>query len=87
MVRIRLYGILRVYIGSSEVEVDVRNIREACEKICEMFGDEVRNIIFDKNGDIYPSILIFKRNEKVTSIDVPVEPDTIIHIIPAIDGG
>ncbi|MEM4000862.1 MAG: MoaD/ThiS family protein [Saccharolobus sp.] len=87
MVKIRIYGILRVYIGSSEVEVDAKNIREACEKICEIFGNEIRNLIFDKNGNIYPSILIFKRNERVTSTDILVDPDTIIHIIPAIEGG
>lgn len=87
MVKLRIYGILRVLARRDEIEVDAKDVREACEKLSEMLGGEAKNLIFDKTGNIYSSILIFKDDERITDLNVHVEHDTILHVIPAVEGG
>ena len=87
MVKIRIYGVLRVLAGRNELDVDAENVREACKKLTYILGDEARKLVFNERGEVYPSILIFKDNDRVTNLSVQVKQDDTLYIIPAVEGG
>lgn len=87
MVLLRLYGIIRVLAGRDEIEVDASSPREALKKACETIGREAELLIFDKLGNVYPSMLISVNDSPVRDPNATIPKDSIVHLIPVVEGG
>jgi molybdopterin converting factor small subunit len=87
VVKVRLYGILRALGRIDTVEVEASEVLEACRKAINTLGYEVSKLVFDNEGKIYPSILIFKNSRLIKDLTENVNNDDILHIIPPIEGG
>ncbi len=65
MVKLRLFSKLRDIAGAKEVEVegDGISVKEALEKFAARFGSESREVLFDKQGELWPSVVLLVNEE------------------------
>ncbi|UCC69007.1 MAG: MoaD family protein [Armatimonadota bacterium] len=65
MVKLRLFSKLRDIAGAKEVEVegDGISIKEALEKLAARFGEVAREVLFNKEGELWPSVLLLVNGE------------------------
>ena len=65
MVKLRLFSALREIAGSKEVDVEVEDIsiKGALEKFVEKYGEKARRILFNKDGELGPSVLLLVNGE------------------------
>lgn len=65
MIKLRLFSSLREMAGSKEVEIEGEemSIKEALERFAERFGERAQAILFDKQGEPWPSVLLLVNGE------------------------
>jgi MoaD family protein len=65
MVKLRLFSALRDIAGAKEVGVDGDrlSIKEALDKFAAKYGEKARNALFDKQGELLPSVLLLVNGE------------------------
>ena len=65
MVKLRLFSSLRELAGQKEVEVegDALAIKEALAKFAQRYGDKAKQILFDQQGEVWPSVLLLINGE------------------------
>ena len=86
MVKLRLYGLIRAAAGKREIEANGSTVLEALHAAIDPLTD-VRSLVFDEDGDIYPLMRVFVDNERVNDLGLKLEPGSVIHIIPVVEGG
>jgi len=90
MVKLRLFSALREIAGSKEVEVEGNDlaIRDALEKFVGKYGEKAQHILFKKDGDLAPSVLLLVNGE--TAVDggntQVSSGDTIQVLLPTAGG-
>jgi molybdopterin converting factor small subunit len=87
MVRLVLYGVLRTAAGRGEMEVDAKTAKEALKMASNLIGGQAPGLVFDAEGNVYPSILVFRGDRKVVDFDEPLESGEVLTVIPAVEGG
>jgi molybdopterin converting factor small subunit len=87
MVILRVYGMIRVLAGRDEISVDASSPYEVLKKACEMLGMEAERLVFDKSGKVYPSMLVSVNDTSISNLDAPISKNSIVHLIPAVEGG
>ena len=65
MIKLRLFASLRELAGSKEVEIEGEemSIKKALEGFAERFGERAQAILFDKQGELWPSVLLLVNEE------------------------
>jgi MoaD family protein len=90
MIKLRLFSKLRDIAGSKEVEVegDGVSIKDALEKLVERFGGESREVLFNKEGELWPSVLLLVNGEAVTegAATAVKSGDTVAVLLPTAGG-
>ncbi len=90
MIKLRLFSKLRDIAGSKEVEVegDGGSIKDALEKLAERFGGESREVLFNKEGEVWPSVLLLVNGEAVTegAATAVKSGDTVAVLLPTAGG-
>jgi len=90
MVKLRLFSKLRDIAGAKEVEVegDGMSIKEALEKFAARFGDASREVLFDKEGEMWPSVLLLVNGETATegAATRVNSGDTVAVLLPTAGG-
>ena len=90
MVKLRLFSKLRDIAGEKEVEVagDGISVKEALEKFVERLGEGSREVLFDKDGELWPSVLLLVNGESAAEgAATPVKSgDTVAVLLPTAGG-
>jgi MoaD family protein len=65
MIKLRLFSALREIAGAKEVEVEGQqlSIEQALEQFAGKYGDKARATLFDKQGELLPSVLLLVNGE------------------------
>lgn len=90
MVKLRLFSALREIAGAKEVTVegDGLSIKEAIAQFADTYGDRARNVLFDSQGQVLPSVLLLVNGEAVG--DGPAtrlkSGDTVQILLPTAGG-
>jgi molybdopterin converting factor small subunit len=87
MVILRVYGMIRVLAGRDEISVDAANPYDALRKACEILGTEAERLIFDRSGNVYPSMLVSVDGTDIRDLNAPISRNSIVHLIPVVEGG
>ncbi len=68
MVKLRLFSALRDIAGAKEVEVegDKLSIKDALDGFTVKYGEKARSALFDKGGELLPSVLLLVNGEAAT---------------------
>jgi MoaD family protein len=69
MIKLRLFSALREIAGAKEVEVegDGLSIKKALEQFAGKYGDKAKAALFDKEGQLLPSVLLLVNGEAAES--------------------
>jgi MoaD family protein len=90
VVKLRLFSALRDIAGAKEVamEGDGLSIKEALGKFADKYGEKARNTLFDKQGELLPSVLLLVNGEATAQGGAtPVSSgDTIQVLLPTAGG-
>lgn len=90
MVKLRLFSALRDIAGAKEVEVegDGLSIKEALARFAAKYGDRARSALFDKQGELLPSVLLLVNGEAVAHGGAAqvASGDTIQVLLPTAGG-
>jgi len=65
MIKLRLFSSLREIAGAKEVEVEGEAlvIKEALSRFVQRYGEKARQILFDQQGQVWPSVLLLVNGE------------------------
>ena len=65
MVKLRLFASLRELAGAKivEVEADDLPIPQVLRRLSDRLGEEARQILFDAEGDLWPSVILLVNGE------------------------
>jgi len=65
MVKLRLFASLREIAGSKEVEIEgcELSIKEALERFAERFGEKAKQVLFNQQDELWPSVLLLVNGE------------------------
>lgn len=90
MVKLRLFSKLRDIAGAKEVEVDGDggSVKEALEKFAAGFGQAAREVLFDKEGELWPSVLLLVNGEaaEAGAATKVKSGDTVAVLLPTAGG-
>ena len=69
MIRLRLFASLREIAGSKDIEIegDELSVKQALERFAERFGQRAKDILFDQQGQVWPSVLLLVNGEAADS--------------------
>jgi len=69
MIRLRLFSSLREIARAKEVEIqgDMLTIKDALARFAERHGEKAHQILFDKQGQVWPSVLLLVNGEAADS--------------------
>lgn len=90
MVKLRLFSSLREIAGSKEVEIegDQLSIKQALARFAERFGEPARECLFDKQGELFPSVLLLVNGEATESgQDTQVKAGDVVSVLLPTAGG
>jgi MoaD family protein len=90
MIKLRLFASLREIAGSKEVEVEgsALSICQALEQFAERFGERARQCLFDKEGRIFPSVLLLVNGEATGSGgETQVKSGDVVSVLLPTAGG
>ncbi|MEZ0360314.1 MAG: ubiquitin-like small modifier protein 1 [Hydrogenobacter sp.] len=79
----------RIANGQGEVQVDAKTVREAIEKLEEMFPG-FRERLIDEKGELRRFVNLYLNDEDVRflkGIDSEIKDGDVLSIVPAIAGG
>jgi MoaD family protein len=65
MVKLRLFSALREIADAKEVTVEGNglSIKDALVSFADKYGEKARNTLFDKQGELLPSVLLLVNGE------------------------
>ncbi len=90
MVKLRLFSKLRDIAGEKEVEVegDGISVKEALAKFVERLGEGSREVLFDKQGELWPSVLLLVNGESAAegAATQVKSGDTVAVLLPTAGG-
>ncbi len=88
MIKLRLFAALRELAGAKEVEVEAASIGEALERLAQRFGERARGILFDKQGEVQPSVLLLVNGEPAEQGPATAlrAGDTVAVLLPTAGG-
>ena len=90
MVKLRLFATLREIAGSKEVEIDgdALSIKDALKRFADRFGARAAEALFDKQGELQPSVLLLVNGEAAAhGAATRVKPgDTVAVLLPTAGG-
>ena len=90
MIKLRLFSKLREIAAAKEVEVegDDLSIKEALERFAQQHGDEARAVLFDRSGELWPSVLLLVNGQAASEkADTSLKPgDTVSVLLPTAGG-
>jgi len=79
----------RLTNGQGEVQVEARTIREAIEKLEELYPG-FKERLLDENGDLRKFVNLYLNDEDIRflkGIDSELKDGDVISVVPAIAGG
>lgn len=85
-----MFGPLRSLTGRDEIILEARNFKEILNELSRMYGKQVYELFFTKDGVEYPfnNIIIDGKTLKINEImEKDFKEDKFIYIWPALDGG
>lgn len=90
MVKLRLFSKLRDMAGAKEVEVegDGISVKDALQKLVERLGDGSREVLFNADGEMWPSVLLLVNGEAAADGPATVvkSGDTVAVLLPTAGG-
>jgi len=90
MVKLRLFSKLRDIAGQKVVEVegDGISIKDALTKLVERLGDRSGEVLFDKQGELWPSVLLLVNGESAPegAATQVKSGDTVAVLLPTAGG-
>jgi len=90
MIKLKLFASLREIAGSKEVEVegDELSVKQALERFAERFGQEAQSVLFDQQGQLWPSVLLLVNGEATDSgADARVKSGDEVSVLLPTAGG
>ncbi len=79
----------RLTDGQGEVEVEARTVKEAIEKLEEMYPG-FKERILDENGEVRRFVNLYVNDEDIRflkGVDTELKEGDVLSIVPAIAGG
>ena len=90
MVKLRLFSKLRDIAGEKEVEVEGGglSIKEALAEFVERLGEGSREVLFDKEGELWPSVVLLVNGESAAegAATRVKSGDTVAVLLPTAGG-
>ncbi len=92
-VKISFLSLLKDRIGAKELNLDLEDestINDVFTKLFDKFGDDIKNVLLKKTGDLNDQVVIVLNEKNIRSLN---ELNTKIHdndeiiLLPAIAGG
>ena len=92
-IKISFLSLLKSRIGVKELNMDLENdstINDVFSKLFDKYGDDIKNVLVKKTGDLNDHVVIMLNEKNIRSLD---ELNTIIQnkdeiiLLPAIAGG
>ena len=90
MIRLRLFSSLRAIAGAKEVEVEGESlsIREALGQFAARYGEKAQQILFDKQGEVWASVLLLVNGEAADDgPDTRVRSGDVVSVLLPTAGG
>ncbi|MCR6623993.1 MAG: hypothetical protein NDF58_05460 [archaeon YNP-LCB-024-027] len=85
-----MFGPLRSLTGLDELNVEAEEFKEILEKLSKMYGEQVYDIFFSKDGSPHPFNHIIIDGKTYTAqeaLNMKFKEDKTIYLWPALDGG
>lgn len=79
----------RITNGQGEVQVEAKTVREAVEKLEEMYSGFKERIV-DENGEVRRFVNLYLNDEDIRflkGLDTELKEGDVLSIVPAIAGG
>ena len=90
MIKLRLFSKLREIAGAKEVEVegDGLSIKEALDRLVARYGETSREVLFSKEGELWPSVLLLVNGEAAAegAATRVKSGDTVAVLLPTAGG-
>lgn len=90
MVKLKLFSGLRDLVGAKEVEIEADGmvVRDALRCLADQYGDKARQILFDQQGELWPSILLLINGEAAEhGPDTKIKDGDVISVLLPTAGG
>ena len=92
-IKISFLSLLKSRIGVKELNMDLENdstINDVFSKLFDKYGDDIKNVLVKKTGDLNDHVVIMLNEKNIRSLDdlntIIQNKDEII-LLPAIAGG
>lgn len=89
-VKVNFFGILVRITKEKNIDIKALTIRDAINLLIIKYGEEFRNVIYDKNGKLKRFINIYVNGRDIrflNYLDTELSNGDEVSIIPAIGGG
>lgn len=85
-----MFASLRQMAGSKEVEIEGSelSVKEALERFAERFGEKAKQVLFDQQGELWPSVLLLVNGEAAESGgETRVKSGDVVSVLLPTAGG
>jgi molybdopterin synthase sulfur carrier subunit len=90
MVKVYLPSILNSVTGENRISLSVKTVRELIEKLICLYGEPMREKLFDQDGELIRFWQIFVNGLNIRFLDyldTMVDENDEIAILPSVNGG
>jgi MoaD family protein len=90
VIKLRLFSNLREIAGAKEVEVEGEqlSIKHALDRFADRFGGRARQCLFDRQGQLLPSVLLLVNGEATESgQETQVKSGDVVSVLLPTAGG
>lgn len=90
-VKVKLYPVIAQRIkGNSIIPMEADQIKDVINKLIEIYGESLKNLILDENQQIKHTIGIFvngKNIQTLNGIETKLNDNDEVYILPIVAGG
>ncbi len=90
-VKVKLYSIIAQRVkGSTVINIDANQVKDVINKLTDLYGATLKDLILDENQQIKSTIGIFvngKNIQTLNGIETKLNENDEIYILPIVAGG
>ncbi|MGB9728341.1 MAG: MoaD/ThiS family protein [Thermoprotei archaeon] len=90
-VKVKLYSIIAQRVkGSTVINIDANQVKDVINKLIDLYGATLKDLILDENQQIKSTIGIFvngKNIQTLNGIETKLNENDEIYILPIVAGG
>jgi len=90
-IKVKLYPVIAQRIkGDSIISMEADQVKDIINKLIEIYGESLKNLILDENQQIKHTIGIFvngKNIQTLNGVETKLNNDDEVYILPIVAGG